>query len=235
MDEYAAVWHNTYVMKQFLPPKLGTVIRGAEALTVFVALPLIARSKVRIPPVAALAVLGAYVTTILATDKDFSPQDHTNTRAVAAHAPYVLLKTLGTGLFAALLTRVIAPESFLLPLRHTHRKALVQELALYWSLSVVPQELLYRTFFYHRYKSTLSPLLFGVLNASAFGFAHVIFRNKVAPLLTLGAGFLFAHSYEKHRSLPLVSLEHALYGGLLFALGLGKYFTFEPTAVPQVA
>lgn len=199
---------------------------SAEALAIFAALPMLNTVKTRVPPVVALGVLGAYLVAILATDKTFEPKAHHNPRAIVTHAPYVALKTVGTGLAVAALAKKIAPDEFLVPLR-TNRKALAKELALYWSLSVVPQELLYRTFFYHRYKGQIPAHLFGVINAAAFGFAHVIFKNAMAPLLTFGAGVLFAHSYERHRSLPLVSLEHALYGSLLFALGLGKYFTFE--------
>lgn len=206
-------------------PSTHTVLRSTEALAIFAALPLVNTFKTRIPPVVALGVLGVYLVAILATDKTFEPKHHHNPHAVVTHAPYIALKTVGTALAVAVLARKVTPDEFLAPIR-TNRKALAKELALYWTLSVVPQELLYRTFFYHRYKGEIPAHLFGVINAAAFGFAHVIFKNAMAPLLTFGAGILFAHSYERHRSLPLVSLEHALYGSLLFALGMGKYFTF---------
>jgi len=49
---------------------------------------------------------------------------------------------------------------------------------LYPLFSVYPQELLYRTFFFHRYR----PLFGGgwgmvIASALAFGFVHIIFRN----------------------------------------------------------
>ena len=53
---------------------------------------------------------------------------------------------------------------------------------------------------------------------------HIVFHNWIAILLTIGGGFLFASMYERTRSTLLVSMAHALYGNLLFILGLGTYF-----------
>lgn len=53
---------------------------------------------------------------------------------------------------------------------------------------------------------------------------HIIFRNPVAPLLTLPGGYLFATTYTRTRSLLITGIEHALYGDLVFTIGLGIYF-----------
>jgi hypothetical protein len=37
-------------------------------------------------------------------------------------------------------------------------------------------------------------------------------------------GLLFAYTFTRARSLPLVALEHGLWGDWLFTLGLGSYF-----------
>ncbi len=37
-------------------------------------------------------------------------------------------------------------------------------------------------------------------------------------------GWLFADTYRQSRSLWLVCLEHALYGDLIFTIGLGTFF-----------
>jgi len=95
---------------------------------------------------------------------------------------------------------------------------------LYPLLSAVPQGIIYRAFVFSRYKC-----LFGegwaMIAASAlvFSFAHIIFLNPVAILLTLGGGLLFAHTYLKSASLWFSSLEHALYGDFIFTIGLGYY------------
>ena len=57
-----------------------------------------------------------------------------------------------------------------------------------------------------------------------FAYVHIIFINPVAPLLTLIGGYFFTSTYAKHKSLALVTIEHALYGNMLFTLGLGWYF-----------
>lgn len=97
---------------------------------------------------------------------------------------------------------------------------------LYPLASVIPQELIYRTFFFHRYGP-----LFGdarwlaiLINGLLFGFAHVIFGSYVSIVLTAFLGFLVAWRYDETRSFWAVWLEHTLYGCLVFTVGLGHYF-----------
>lgn len=97
---------------------------------------------------------------------------------------------------------------------------------LYPLLSVVPQELIYRTFFFHRYGP-----LFGdarwmaiAVNGALFGFAHIIFGSYVSIALTTLLGWLVAWRYDGTRSFWAVWLEHSLYGCLVFTIGLGHYF-----------
>lgn len=98
-------------------------------------------------------------------------------------------------------------------------------LATYPALSVYPQELLYRAFFLKRYQG-LFPSKQGlwIANALAFGWLHMIFRNPFAVALTLVGGWFFAQTYARTRSMRLVCLEHSLYGGLIFTVGLGEFF-----------
>lgn len=92
-------------------------------------------------------------------------------------------------------------------------------------LSVYPQELLYRTFFFHRYRILFHKKWQTITtNALLFGYMHIIFENWIAVALTLLGGFLFACMYEKTRSTLFVSVAHALYGDLIFTVGLGTYF-----------
>lgn len=96
---------------------------------------------------------------------------------------------------------------------------------LYPLLSVYPQELIYRAYFFHRY-SPLFPNkgLLLALNGLLFGYVHVVFHNWVAVALTVAGGIALAKTYERHRSTLLVSVEHSLFGCLLFTLGLGQFF-----------
>ena len=96
---------------------------------------------------------------------------------------------------------------------------------LYPIISVYPQELLYRTFFFHRYKMLFNKRWQMItVNALLFGYMHIIFQNWIAVGLTVLGGFLFASMYERTRSSLFVSIAHALYGDLIFTVGLGTYF-----------
>jgi membrane protease YdiL (CAAX protease family) len=98
-------------------------------------------------------------------------------------------------------------------------------LAVYPFVSVLPQELVYRVFFFHRYEP-----LFGagrgrvIASTLAFGFAHIVFHNWPAVVLTLLGGWLFGLTYQRTASLLLVAVQHALYGAALFTLGYHHYF-----------
>ncbi len=93
-------------------------------------------------------------------------------------------------------------------------------------ISVLPQELIYRVFFFHRY----APLFKGkerlatLTNAALFAAGHIIFLNPLAIALTFLGGLLFAHRYQQSKNLWPVTLEHTLYGLLIFTTGLGIYF-----------
>lgn len=96
----------------------------------------------------------------------------------------------------------------------------------YAVVSVYPQELIYRHFFYWRYSHLLSPRLFLALNAILFSLAHTLFMNGLVFALTLAGGFLFANTYRKTQSLMVTSIEHAVYGLWLYTVGLGEMLAF---------
>ncbi len=128
---------------------------------------------------------------------------------------------------AGLLTLAVlflVPERFLqLPKERPGLWVLV--LVLYPLLSVYPQEIIFRTFFFHRYAALLprpSTLIFA--SGLVFGLAHLFFGNWLAPLLTTLGGFLFASTYQRSDSTLQAFLEHSLWGDFLFTVGLGWYF-----------
>lgn len=101
----------------------------------------------------------------------------------------------------------------------------VMVMLFYPLLSVVPQELLFRSFFFRRYA-----VLFGdgkwlvAASAVVFGWVHILLLNPVAVIFSALGGVIFANTYRQSRSLAAACLEHALYGCLVFSLGLGYYF-----------
>jgi membrane protease YdiL (CAAX protease family) len=96
---------------------------------------------------------------------------------------------------------------------------------LYPLVSALPQEVIFRVFFFHRYRSLFpDPRLMMLVSASAFALAHLELGNLPALGLSFLGGLLFANTFGTTRSLPIVTLEHGLWGDWLFTVGLGVYF-----------
>jgi uncharacterized protein len=123
-----------------------------------------------------------------------------------------------------LLTLYLAPERlFSFPLQHPWFWLLV--MVLYPILSVLPQEVVFRCFFFRRYQTLFhKPWMLIAASALVFGFAHVVFHNFVSPSLSALGGLFFAMSFNQHRSLKWAAIEHAAYGCMVFTAGIGFYF-----------
>lgn len=120
----------------------------------------------------------------------------------------------------------VAPEKlFYVP---TQKPLLFLAIIVGYSLfSVWPQEFLYRTFFFKRYEDFFnSKMQLVFVNAILFSLAHLFFRNTLVILLTFMGGILFGMSYFTFRSTLLVTIEHAIYGNWLFAVGMGEMLAF---------
>ena len=96
--------------------------------------------------------------------------------------------------------------------------------ALYPALSVIPQGILFRVYFAHRFGALLGsrPLLL-VAGALAFSLGHVIFRNVPALVITAVGGALFLDTYLRTGSMLLAAAEHGAYGIVAFTAGLGTF------------
>lgn len=126
--------------------------------------------------------------------------------------------------FLVILTLVVAPDALLaFPAAYPFRWLAV--MVLYPLLMVWPQELFFRSFFLERYQPLLGTgwrLL--LVNAVLFGWAHMLYGSMLSVVLSALGGLLFMDTYLRTRSMKYVWLEHALYGDLLFTIGLGEYF-----------
>jgi hypothetical protein len=97
---------------------------------------------------------------------------------------------------------------------------------LYPIASVLPQELVYRVYFFHRYKLLIpEKYLLMLSNAVVFGLTHFIYDNWVAPIATFLVSWIFIFNYYKTKSLLNVSLEHYFYGMIMFTIGFGYFFS----------
>ena len=97
-------------------------------------------------------------------------------------------------------------------------------LVLYPLLSVLPQELIFRTYFFHRYKRIMPHKTVRIFtSAFVFALAHVVYANWVAVLLAFLGGLLFSYTYAQSRSTFVCVIEHSLWGLWMFTLGVGQY------------
>lgn len=147
-----------------------------------------------------------------------------NNAAARKAAPGILARFVVLGGLTTLLVWALIPEHFL-GFPRTAPALWIRVMLLYPILSVVPQELIWRAFFFRRYRAIFSSTT-SMLAASAasFAFVHVLLENMIAVVLTMVGGVLFARTYHRTKSLAAASLEHALYGCLVFTIGLGWYF-----------
>lgn len=112
---------------------------------------------------------------------------------------------------------------FQYPLKHFNSYLIT--FFLYPIASVVPQELIYRVYYFHRYEELIpEKYLLMFSNAFIFGLTHFIYGNWVAPIATFLAGWIFIWNYYRTRSLLNVTLEHYFYGIIMFTIGFGYFF-----------
>lgn len=196
----------------------------AEFLVLFVAAPLAMALFFGLYPLfAALFAVTAFSIVLLALTPGFRPRELV-LGPVLPHWPLIL------GFIAATAAVCFALAAGLIPGRMLELPRYRPELwltimLLYPFLSALPQEIIFRALFYRRYgplfpdgRVTLA------VNAAVFSFAHVFYQNPVAIALTLVGGVIFAWTYQRTGSFPLVVILHALAGQIIFTSGLGIYF-----------
>lgn len=136
---------------------------------------------------------------------------------------FAALFTVAVGLTGWAIVEVTRPDA-MRPFSPERLKFLAVLWVLYPLLSALPQELLFRTLFFHRYGAIFpSPLVATIVNAGVFSLAHLMYWSVIVSLMTFAGGLLFAISYLR-RGFPSAWLLHALAGNMLFAVGMGAYF-----------
>ena len=135
-------------------------------------------------------------------------------------ASLVAIAVLATGFLLLGTTR---PDALFAILRH-QPAFLLLIWALYPLLSALPQELIFRPLFFHRYGTLLPRGRSALLaNAAACSFAHLMYWSPVVLVMTFIGGFIFARAYLT-RGFPAAWVLHAVGGNLVFAVGLGTWF-----------
>lgn len=199
-----------------------------ELLLLFVAVPVaLFLLPPLLPPMPLLWGLAIYCTIALRRDTQFDRSQLWRHAPLAASLPSILALFLPSALLLTFLVWKFMPAALFTLVRH--RPVLwAFIMVLYPVLSVYPQGLVYRVFVMHRYRS-LAPsrkkeMALILVSAVCFAMMHLVFRNWVAIALTFPGGLLFAWRQQRTRSLLTSTVEHAIYGGYLFSVGLGLYF-----------
>jgi membrane protease YdiL (CAAX protease family) len=143
---------------------------------------------------------------------------------------FLFIRFLIFALVSTLLVFIIDPENlFILPRKQLFLWGMIMIFYPIWS--AYPQELIYRSWYFHRYRSLFKrEWVFIFLNALLFSFSHIIFRNWLAIVMTFFGGLMFAYTYRRSNSLMTVFIEHLLYGNYIFTVGIGQYFYAPTTA-----
>lgn len=180
-----------------------------------------------IPKIAFLLIVTLLCFLLLRMDTGYSIDE---LRSIPGDGPFrrnLLLKSLTALILIFLLTLIVQPQNLLgFPREQPGVWLLV--MVLYPFLSALPQEFIYREFFYRRYSDLFaSSKTRIVLSAAAFSYMHLIYDNWWAIGLSLVGGILFSLTYERTNSLVWTSIEHAVYGSIVFTIGMGNYF-YEP-------
>lgn len=213
------------------PTRHSRLFLLSEFLALFIGLPLalffgLATS---LPPLPILWVVAAYCLVVLLRDPTFDRRQLWNASPLRQQLPQILALFAAGVAIVAILVRQYAPNLFLV-LPRTHPRLWEFIIVGYPMFSVYPQGLIYRSFFFHRYRPLLqvSPetrsWILILTSAGTFALMHILFHNWIALALTFPGGILFAVRYCNTRSLYVSSLEHALYGCFLFTIGLGQFF-----------
>ncbi len=203
----------------------GNLVLSAEFAVLFVLLPLAFRFKfIPVPPIPALWLLCGYCLYRLLHDPGFDRTKLWNPAGFRPLAPQILLVFAIAAVGLILAVRYFAPQLLFNFVRERPAFwALV--MVLYPILSVYPQGVVYRAFLFQRYQSLFpNTYVLVLVSALAFSFVHIIFRNEIAVGFTLIGGLFFAWHYAESNSLFASAAEHALYGCLMFTIGLGDYF-----------
>ncbi|HEY3744480.1 MAG TPA: CPBP family glutamic-type intramembrane protease [Bryobacteraceae bacterium] len=199
-----------------------------EFLLLFFAGPaLFTFTRHRIHAILALWGMTAYCLYILSRDPGYDWSRIWSPSAFPKYAPEILaLFALAMAIGIALLLR-FAPSRFLdFPRANPRMWGAV--MILYPVLSVYPQGIVYRAFFFNRYRPLFgSNVLLVLASAIAFAYVHIVFRNGLAIILTLLGGLLFAYRFIQTGSLFVSAFEHALYGCAVFTIGIGQSFYYS--------
>lgn len=197
---------------------------------IFIALPaIIAITGAKLGAVNALVLIAVSFFMFYQREKSFDEPDSFYKLPTKKHLIRILLLSIPMLGFLYFFTYTYFSDTlFLFPKEKTEHWVMV--MIFYPLLSVIPQEIIFRLYFFQRYKRLFTDSNSMILASAAFfAYAHIIYRNPIAVVFTFFAGLVFSYTYKKSGSLSAVVLEHSIYGLAVFTIGLGKFFYSGPS------
>ncbi|MBN1131578.1 MAG: CPBP family intramembrane metalloprotease [Bacteroidales bacterium] len=182
--------------------------------------------KIIHPSILLLPVI-VFVILMLRGDKDFSIGELFTLRIKRERwVRSIMVLVLATGMLLAGTLLFEKENLFNLPRRNP--AVFIALCFFYPAFSAYTQEIIYRTFLFHRYGPIFSRQTVFILASSiSFSFLHIVYYSPVSMVLTLFAGLYLSYVYWQTKSVLFTTILHGIFGILVFAVGLGHYFWLD--------
>jgi hypothetical protein len=175
------------------------------------------------PPIPILWIAAIATLIVLRRSKDVDRSMIWGAGGILAGLKGVMLRFCIFGPLMVGFAWLMEPEHFL-SLPRERPLVWVVILLLYPIFSVIPQGIVYRSFFCQRYRPLFGEGWLMILVAAAsFAIAHIVMHRWEPVLMTFVGGLIMTRTMLRRRSGLLADAEHALYGDLAFTLGLGVW------------
>lgn len=200
----------------------------SEIIILFIIVPvLLAVYKLKIPLMLVLLVFGILIFLFLKYDDSFDLKKIKKFNLSAKQLRKMIAVFLFSAVIMVMLIYIIDKNRLFLLVKKVPWLLLL--ISVFYPLfSVIPQTLIYRLFFFHRYKKLYkNDTLKIIFSALFFAFGHLLYKNVLVLLLAFVAGLIFSYHYYKTKSFWISVIEHSLYGVWLFASGLGYFFVSQ--------
>ncbi|WP_438865249.1 CPBP family glutamic-type intramembrane protease [Neptunicella sp.] len=174
-----------------------------------------------------LIVVGGYCGAVLWFDPKFKRKRLGRLSDVRKYRQYLHVSFTFWGLIVVFACWYGMPDLFLsLPIQQPY--IWLTTLLLYPILSVIQQELIFRTFFFHRFKQLFPGKTLRVaLSTLCFSMLHSLYGNWIAVTVSALGGLLFGLTYLNTKSTLIVVIQHSAWGLLLLTSGVGNYFNSD--------
>ncbi len=200
-------------------------ILGLELFLLFFVLPVLLATSVA-PIIKISSVVSALIYVLIVGVSKHSFQKISIPKPSIAYIVRVIGLSVLLFILGYFIMKVTRPEA-LFNMPKNNITFWIQILMIYAFFSVFTQELLYRRYFFNRYKQLIKnkQLLF-FINVICFSLCHIFLHTTWVLIATAIGGALFAYTYKKEKSLFWTCVEHALYGNILFSIGIGAELAF---------